>query len=966
MKRLQIIATALFLSLSVGAAKQPTLPCEGLADSITRYALTQARIAAVTCTLDSLDEQTFSVKCNNKLACIPMRPETVDTLRQMSLRIVRRQHPTAQQVRIYTDGFEIGQLIPNYYALTPSPEHEHIVNSTQPLLRNTSSVSTTDKGLNGRHIALWGSHGQYYHQASNRWLWQRAPIFTTVEDLFTTGYTMPYLVPMLENAGAIVIQARERDTQNSEYIIDDTQAQTRGRWSKESSGGFAKTKSQYVDMENPFRMGGYRYAATSADSAKAPSITFATRVGQEGDYAVYVAYTTVEKSVSDVPVTVRHSGGTTTFMLNQQMGGGTWIYVGTFHFDTDHQAEVVVSAHNSKSGIVTADAVKIGGGMGSVARYGKGQKAAAARTSGFPRFMEGARYWMQYAGVPDSVYSPTEGKNDYTDDYSSRPRWVNYLSGGSAANPEEAGLGIPIDLSIAFHSDAGITPSKRIIGTLAIFTTYDNDKQTTYPAMGSRVAARDLADLVQTQLVNDVRTQWAPEWTRRQLLNASYAETRIPKVPAIILESMSHQNPADMHYGLDPRFKFDVSRAVYKGILRFIATEHHLPYVIQPLPVRQLAARIQDDQLSLTWQPTPDPLEPTATSDYYIVYTSVDGRGFDNGQRVERNAFSMTMQPNVHYRFRVVAGNDGGVSMPSPTVAACRVSDSRGMILVVDAFERVCGPESLPIDSATGGFKGFGVPDRYDVCYIGEQFNFNYADKWKSDDEPGCGASRHDYEKMVIGGNTRDYAVIHGRAWAQAEYSYCSCTADALPHLDASDYAAVDFVFGLQRTTTVGQYKTTTDFSCFTPAVRDFMSDVALLGGNVLVSGAYFMEDLLDSVPDSLSNRRFAERVLHCQLDSQTAYQTGDQIRLQTGKNDHQMTFYNTLNPHCYAAVRTQCLNSPEGKPVAQYAGHGKAAVAWAGRWKTCVVGFPIECVKSEDDRALLIATVAKFFESKE
>ncbi|MCK7533309.1 MAG: hypothetical protein MZV63_20900 [Marinilabiliales bacterium] len=34
----------------------------------------------------------------------------------------------------------------------------------------------------------------------------------------------------------------------------------------------------------------------------------------------------------------------------------------------------------------------------------------------------------------------------------------------------------------------------------------------------------------------------------------------------------SHQNLADQRYGLDPRFRFHVSRAVYKGILRYLAS----------------------------------------------------------------------------------------------------------------------------------------------------------------------------------------------------------------------------------------------------------------------------------------------------------------------------------------------------------------------------------------------------------
>ena len=49
------------------------------------------------------------------------------------------------------------------------------------------------------------------------------------------------------------------------------------------------------------------------------------------------------------------------------MGGGTWVYLGTFGFDAgkSNACKVTLSNRSAKAGqIVTADAVKIGGGMG--------------------------------------------------------------------------------------------------------------------------------------------------------------------------------------------------------------------------------------------------------------------------------------------------------------------------------------------------------------------------------------------------------------------------------------------------------------------------------------------------------------------------------------------------------------------------------------------------------------------------
>src|SRR5699024_1284431 len=101
-----------------------------------------------------------------------------------------------------------------------------------------------------------------------------------------------------------------------------------------------------------------------------------------------------------------------------------------------------------------------------------------------------------------------------------------------------------------------------------------------------RILSRDLADLVMTQVVGDIRRTFEPRWTRRELWDRSYYEARVPCAPSAILELLSHRNFADMRYGSDPRFRFVVSRAVYKAILRHLAAQYDRPYVVQPLPVR--------------------------------------------------------------------------------------------------------------------------------------------------------------------------------------------------------------------------------------------------------------------------------------------------------------------------------------------------------------------------------------------
>jgi hypothetical protein len=81
-----------------------------------------------------------------------------------------------------------------------------------------------------------------------------------------------------------------------------------------------------------------------------------------GRYAVYVSYQSLPNSADDALYTVYHKGGSTQFRVNQQMGGGTWIYLGTFGFNAGRDKEYKITLSNrssKKEKVITADAVKI-------------------------------------------------------------------------------------------------------------------------------------------------------------------------------------------------------------------------------------------------------------------------------------------------------------------------------------------------------------------------------------------------------------------------------------------------------------------------------------------------------------------------------------------------------------------------------------------------------------------------------
>jgi hypothetical protein len=123
---------------------------------------------------------------------------------------------------------------------------------------------------------------------------------------------------------------------------------------------------------------------------------------------------------------------------------------------------------------------------------------------------------------------------------------------------------------------------------------------------------------MQTQIVNDLRYKFDPAWNRRQLREAQYSEATRPNVPSVLLELLSHQNFLDMKFVLDPRFRFDVSRAIYKAMLRFLSLQYNFNYAVQPLPVDHFTSEFNLSGDILLRCPIYDPLEPTVNPVYCL------------------------------------------------------------------------------------------------------------------------------------------------------------------------------------------------------------------------------------------------------------------------------------------------------------------------------------------------------------
>lgn len=719
----------LLLLLSTGIA-QASIGMPELSDSLMQFTgFSRVWSPNVKVRKMRVDDNRVILYTNPTLMGVNWTPERVEEIKQkVSLWVLGH---TEGDVEIFTKNINIKDLITNYSAKIP--------------------YNNKQKDLTDKHIALWPSHGLYYNRVRKQWIWQRATLWTTVEDLYSQEYVR-LLRKMLENAGAVIHMPRANLEQNE------------------------------------------------------------------------------------------------------------------------------------------------------------------AGPSGMPKWTEGARYRLMEQNLDSTLWYLYDG-DEYKDDMKCRALWVNYLAGGSQQNPLEQGLGIPIELCLALHTDGLDSENdSTTIGTLCIYTAHD-DKGNKTLANGKdrRTVNRDLADCLQTELVNDLRTI-APEWTRRQLHEANYCESRVPVVPSLIVEILSHKNMADMRYGLDPKFRFTAARALYKGILRYI---NGLSSVVQPLPIQQMAISPMGE---ITWEATIDSIEPTATPDYYLLYIQ-ENDGEWSVQQIEQNYYKIDFKAGIQYNCYVVAGNDGGLSFPSPVLSAyISKRNKASMALIIDGFDDAYGPKWFADSTYAGIVPGSYACENYFTCaYIGQQWDFSRNSKWINDDNCGWGSSYRDHAGEIIIGNTHDYALMHGNVLKQLNISYVSTTAHCAK-ID-STYHFVDYICGRQR-------------KPFPQNIKEQLASYLLHGGKILASSDHI----------SAIDKKWLAENLHVAFYAKNATRSGEII-------SNTKVFQIAVEPNTEQlfTAEAQAL-APRGDGTEEIAVYKdmkcSAAIGWKqndGEATTLIWGFPLE-----------------------
>jgi N-acetylmuramoyl-L-alanine amidase len=539
--------------------------------------------------------------------------------------------------------------------------------------------------LSGRAVVLNPGHG--WLDDGTRWRVQRSKLYENLEDFGTAETFMHFLTPALLNAGARVQPVREMDPNPNTVIVDNaagapTYVET-GSWSNSSASGFVMRSgaSWSGTLTNPWGNANATRFANVVSGAATATATYTFNVPATGYYNVYISYSASTNRTTQAHWQVRHSGGTTAFRVNQQRDGATWVLLGNFHFmagSPDSQRQVVVLNDAPGGGVVTADAVRIGGGLGDVARRSNG-------LSGQPRWQEEACNYLQFTGMLASTFMSgdnTAGSDDEQLGWGNRPQFANWEQ-----NRDSEGNNT---IYIGFHTNAfngtcsGGTEQSGTARGSGVFR--DTDARATTGTVA-------LATAMNTSFVNAMRQIYGlSSWQDRGITaSSSYGESSQPNlgtVSGVFFEALFHDNSTDMNIYRDPKMRETAARAMVQGMISYYGGTVFPPET----PVRARVRSMGNGQARVDWAPGPVratnlPYGSAATT--YRVYVSSNGYGFDNGtDSAGQTNLTINAPAGEVVYVQVRAANSSGVSFPTETLVVRTPAAGQTPILLVNGYSR--------------------------------------------------------------------------------------------------------------------------------------------------------------------------------------------------------------------------------------------------------------------------------------
>jgi hypothetical protein len=294
-------------------------------------------------------------------------------------------------------------------------------------------------------------------------------------------------------------------------------------------------------------------------------------------------------------------------------------------------------------------------------------------------------------------------------------------------------------------------------------------------------------------------------------------------------------------------------------------------------------------------------------------------------------------------------------------------------VLIVNGFDRICAPAAFD-NGKEAGFRmseDEGVPYLENMAYIGEQYDFDKKSPWIDDDASGYGSSHADQETRIVPGNSFDYPFVHGKSFRNNGLGFISTSDEVFENTeyDPTSYSLFDLIFGEEKTTQRMMGFPGRDFTVFTPGMEKTITQITRTeGAKILISGAYVGSDLA-LCGDTLT-KKFAAEVLHFAPRTNHASKSGliytvNSLKRGTSEQYH---YVNDWHPSIYKVESPDAIE-PVGKEASvlfRYFGDNKSAGVWyKGKYQTITMGIPIETIRTDEERDILMKQLLNLFDLK-
>ncbi len=787
----------------------------------------------------------------------------------------------------------------------------------RPAAMPVDSPGTQTGFLSNRSVYVSQGHGWAWivTQWWERWGTQRGNTWGIVEDFVNAEAINQYLVHYLRNAGATLFTVRESDMQSEWAIVDDSDGQAHpdngiyeesGEFDTSTAPGFGNFQIPYKSGTNPMTLGESRYVYTTATADAFARWT--PNIPSRGDYAVYVSYAASDNRSHNARYVVHHAGGETTYFVDQTRHGGTWVHLGIHHFPEglDPATGSVVLHSDTDEGIgetvVSADAVRFGGGLGVVSR-GTGTGLADSPTSGRPRWEECSRYAAQFNGAPEEVYDYSSGDNK--DDVGTRSRY--------AAWQHESGEDA---VYVSWHTNApnpGVGTSTYVYGP--------NEPNGDYIFTGTE-GSDVLAEFLHNEVVQDIRNGYDEGWTDRGIRSAWFGElnpSHNNEMPAALVEVAFHDTESDCLKLQDPEFRQLVARAFYHAIVKYFAWKEGTDPVFLPEPPTGIAVETTGPgSARLSWQASPvDGMDLGGhAANNYRIYRSHDGRAFDSGIDVGNVATwdISNLAPSETHFFRVTATNAGGESFATPVVAILQNEFGQKGALIVGAFNRLDRHAQVTEDLSA-----------WDLAIVNRM--------------------------LLPQMNRYDYMIDHAVSLEAQNLPFDSAWHDAELTLDLLlTYSLIDWWCGEESTR----------LESLSNGEQELLAAFLEQGGRILLSGAEIGWDLVEK--GSASDQANFGTLFQAQYlaDDAASYSVVLPSGLSISLDDGTLGTYNVDYPDVIGPIgQATAIGHYDGNPdlpagTAYRLANGAGAV---------LLGFPLEAVRPAGARSELLAELLDLLE---